>query len=441
MANKTVDQLTTISGAGHSDYFVMYDASESADEKLKKLPVSNFIRTLEVDDMTGTYDVYVDSVSGDDDTGDGSSGSPYETLEGAAAKFKNTILDHNEGWSNLTFKLAKGTYNVPYYGFVPDPMWRTCKIVGTEPVTGRTITSIQSSSGSAGDWSYVLNVSSVTGITAGEYILISDTGGVTDGERLGGCWKITNVDSGNTRLTINVTDWTTSALSGSLTGDFCVLNTIVTGSYDVFVIENSNFTVGDLVCVPPSGGAGIRGINNADIKIWSTLAGFGINPDGETARGVYLDNSFFAVVGGMSSMPVGLCGCSNSIAAWWGSVAQAMSTYEDIYCNGTNGVSIQLAGSSYIHMNGVHAHGSDSSGMVVSDNSMAYCSNNTGLNVINASVNGVEAQLGSFIRFSGAIKNATDDGLVANYGSGIYPTRHSNDSGETYSNNSYIVGY
>jgi hypothetical protein len=47
MANKTVDQLSTLSGININDYFVVYDASETGPEKLKKYSADDFSNLID----------------------------------------------------------------------------------------------------------------------------------------------------------------------------------------------------------------------------------------------------------------------------------------------------------------------------------------------------------------------------------------------------------
>lgn len=80
------------------------------------------------------------------------------------------------------------------------------------------ITSVQSSSGSSGAWSIELNVTSVGTAAVNEYLVVMDTPtGGTNPEYLLGCHPITNVDSGNNRITISSVNQTATAPSGAVT--------------------------------------------------------------------------------------------------------------------------------------------------------------------------------------------------------------------------------
>ena len=77
------------------------------------------------------------------------------------------------------------------------------------------VTSVQSSSGGAGAWSIVLNVSSVANIATGDYVAIYVATGGVNPTYICGCHVVTNVDAGNTRITITSTNLAPTAPSGA----------------------------------------------------------------------------------------------------------------------------------------------------------------------------------------------------------------------------------
>lgn len=98
------------------------------------------------------------------------------------------------------------------------------RIYGT--VISMDITSVQSSSGSSGAWSIILNVTSVGTVAVNEYLAVIDTPtGGTNPEYLLGCHQITDVDSGNSRITISSVNQTATAPSGAVTTTAAVLQT------------------------------------------------------------------------------------------------------------------------------------------------------------------------------------------------------------------------
>lgn len=101
-----------------------------------------------------------------------------------------------------------------------------------------TLTSIQSSSGSAGAYSIVINMDTVAGMAVDDYITIPNATGGTNPERIVGCHKITNVDAVNTRLTITSIN-TTGVPSGAVIGVTYVEKTQIKFPHTTVGIENT----------------------------------------------------------------------------------------------------------------------------------------------------------------------------------------------------------
>lgn len=89
----------------------------------------------------------------------------------------------------------------------------------------RQITSVQSSSGSSGDYSIVLNVFDVDGIVEGDECAISDATGGTNPLALHGTYEITDVDVVNSRITIHST--TATLPSGAVEATLRVYRTVL----------------------------------------------------------------------------------------------------------------------------------------------------------------------------------------------------------------------
>jgi hypothetical protein len=103
-------------------------------------------------------------------------------------------------------------------------------------ITGKTqvsttLTSIQSTSGSLGAYSFVLNVGSVANIAIGDYALIYGTSGGSNPYAVQGCWKITDVDAVNTRITVATTNRKASLPSSTVAGSITIHKNVI--SWDV----------------------------------------------------------------------------------------------------------------------------------------------------------------------------------------------------------------
>ena len=144
-------------------------------------------------------------------------------MNAAYTALMSDVLGNN---ASIDFYLDAGTHSYSIPILVQGPFSAKCNVVGAAPVS-TTVTSVQSSSGSRGAWSFVLNVGSVAGISAGQYAVISATSGGTLPEGLCGCWPITNVNSGSSQITISTPLQSSTIPSGSITGTLVVPQTII----------------------------------------------------------------------------------------------------------------------------------------------------------------------------------------------------------------------
>lgn len=103
MANKQINQLTEKSSVlRDDDLLVVYDSEETGSEKTKKVTVKHHIVPI-VDNLT----LYV-SPTGNDTTGDGSSGNPWATPNQALSWLTNKFISSD---AIVTIQLADGIYN------------------------------------------------------------------------------------------------------------------------------------------------------------------------------------------------------------------------------------------------------------------------------------------------------------------------------------------
>lgn len=176
-----------------------------------------------VEQITSDLTIYVDT-GGNDITGIGDSGDPLATLAGALSFLGPKLISST---ATVTIQIADGTYTAGSATDIAHINGDRINIVG-ENTHDKTLSSIQSSSGSAGAWSIVLNLNSVADIVADDFLLVpgSVTGG-TAPATLWGCWKITNVDSGNTRITVASTGRHATPPSGAVAGTVTVVKTIL----------------------------------------------------------------------------------------------------------------------------------------------------------------------------------------------------------------------
>jgi hypothetical protein len=176
-------------------------------------------------------------MTGNDSTGDGSVSTPWLTLNKALTYLDDYLIAPG---TTVTIQIGDGTYNWTATDTIDHPNGERINIVG-ENTYDISLTSIQSSSGPAGAWSVIINVSSVANAAVNDYLLIpyNVSGGIRP-ETLAGCWIITNVDAVNTRLTVTSTNQHTSAPSGAVAGTVTIVKTVIEydGCDGISVSEN-----------------------------------------------------------------------------------------------------------------------------------------------------------------------------------------------------------
>jgi len=194
--------------------------------------------------------IYV-SVNGNDTTGDGTVNNPYATVGMAMVKTQYFFIDEN---ATLTISIGDGRYIVD-----SQPQMRYSqsahhlKVEGANKVV-TNVTSVISSSGSAGNYSVVLQLSSTANsslISANDYVVISNASSGTNPERLNGCFLVTAVPGAN-QITINSRN-RVGVPSGAISANCDCLKTILSpGSSGgtMSVVPGSVLTIKDLVFTP-----------------------------------------------------------------------------------------------------------------------------------------------------------------------------------------------
>ena len=170
--------------------------------------------------ISSSTNFYV-ATTGNDTTGDGSSGNPWLTVGQALNYLGNFWI--NEA-ATVTIWLADGSYTLTSTINVQHPCGARITIQGTNSYN-TILSSIASSSGSAGAWSYVLNMAIVANIAVGDYMLIKSVSGGTNPLLLCGCHKVTAV--GSSTITVLSTSRYSSAASGVVTGTITNVKTVI----------------------------------------------------------------------------------------------------------------------------------------------------------------------------------------------------------------------
>ena len=163
------------------------------------------------------------ATTGNDTTGDGSNGNPWATIAKALSYLGNYWIP-----STVTVAICvkDGTYSQSSTIVPTHPCGSQIQIVG-QNYYAKSITSVQSTSGSAGAYSIVVNINSVANIAVNDYITIQEATGGTYPRMMVGVHKITNVDAGNSRITFLSCNRSTLLPSGAVTASVNILKTII----------------------------------------------------------------------------------------------------------------------------------------------------------------------------------------------------------------------
>ncbi len=178
-----------------------------------------------------------------------------------------TALVNSAPVNGAVLSLDAGVHNYSALINMPNDFSSHISIYGQPPVQVN-VTSVQSSSGSSGAYSVVLNVSSVAGISTANYALITSASGGTYPYLLEGCWPITNVDAVNSRITISLSVTYPSAPSGAIAATLNALQTVMkfTGCDGFHMWGGASvLNIGNVAIVGDRATAGTSGINLQDL--------------------------------------------------------------------------------------------------------------------------------------------------------------------------------
>jgi hypothetical protein len=175
------------------------------------------------------------ATTGNDITGDGSSGNPWATV-GKAISYLNYFRLN----TTVTINVASGHYNESTIYITNTPSnGLYIRIIGASILT-KNMTSLQSCSGSAGAWSQVLNLNSVAGISVGDFVGVKVISGGTNNAAVYGYCAVTNVDTGNNRITVLNKNYAASTPSGAITATVYVFTTVLNfNSVDGIYIQDA----------------------------------------------------------------------------------------------------------------------------------------------------------------------------------------------------------
>jgi hypothetical protein len=204
-----------------------------ANELTRTTPLSSSNGGSVVDFSAGDKEVWIDFVAAEYRTirpiydsytiTVGASGYDYTTVSAALATLNGRTIMPS---AMVTIEIQDETVVESAQISIVHPNSDRITIAGKTQLS-ITYSSIQSSSGSVGAYTFVLNVSSVAGIAVGHYALIYTASGGSNPNAVLGCWKITDVDAVNTRISVATTNKKASLPSGAVAGGIIIHKSVV----------------------------------------------------------------------------------------------------------------------------------------------------------------------------------------------------------------------
>lgn len=245
------------------------------------------------------------------------SGGNYTSIRSAYAAFtRNNVLPI----ANINLSVAAGTYTDTV------PLTITSRFGGIFSITGadtisHNLTSIVSSSGSAGAYSIVLQLDSVSGMTANQdYIVISNASAGTNPTYMDGVFPVTAVNSGASQITVTSLSRAAVAPSGSVAAAVTDIPTVLkwTGVTGIQVYGQSALQI-DKVIIACDNSANQFGIDEEDVSRLFVPHILGIYNCG---TGGVVVNYNSQLNGGGSGATVAVSGGTNPVFAWGGGQIQ-----------------------------------------------------------------------------------------------------------------------
>lgn len=334
------------------------------------------------------------ATTGNDTTGDGSSGNPWATVGKAI-----TYLNDYRLSASQTINVAAGAYTESTLTIShPDGIY--IKIVGPAYVS-KDILSIQSSSGSSGDRSIILNMSSVSDVSIGDFIRVFGAAGGSNPNVINGIHEITNVDAINTRITIRDYNYYSSAPSGAVAVSSVPIAKArlnFNGGTGIDISSNVNGLLTRIILVNTGTQASSYGIKDTSPMGYSGLVASG---------------------GGMSNW-------DNGIQLAYGklNVATCLISHCAIGAWVSHGGVLNISGGDFIT-------GCSSYGLCATNRATIIYSSN----YLMCNVNAITANMGGYIDVSSSIiANNTTTALFAEHGGFIFAVNAVNTANGTWAN-------
>ena len=251
-------------------------------------------------------------------------------------------LIYNDPVNGVNLNLDAGTHNYSSLLYIGRNQFKGVWINGATPII-TSLTSVASSSGSAGAWSLTLNVASTAGITTGMYAAIYGSSGGTNPTYLEGLFPIIAVGTGT--ITVSTTHRYSVAPSGAVTATVAVLSTILkfTGCDGFDIWDGASALNMGNVAIVGDGTAGKIGLNVQDLGRLNMGGVVGVCGFG----GYNVYSNLNAEINGATLV----CSSSNSIGIYADTGAR-FEFYGEIVSSGNASTGVVASGCSFIRGNG-----------------------------------------------------------------------------------------
>ncbi len=259
--------------------------------------------------------------------------------------------------SFVDIMLASGPDTLAAASVFRHPCGERIRIKGT-PYIQKSISSLQSVTGTPGAYLVTINVGDTTGIATGDYAVVAARGGTGPWQIHSGAWEITNVDTVSNRVTVKNTARNAAFPVTTLTsGTVNVLRTVLHyNGFDGVRVEGSKLGLLQNVMIVGNGAGDFSGINVAghDGVGGSDIIASKMNATGSLVCGEFVGVSGFGANGIVcnhgSSVFANSVACSNN--GKYGFYAAVASAIEARECcgngNGTGGVIADYGGSAWV---------------------------------------------------------------------------------------------
>lgn len=296
------------------------------------------------------------------------SGGDFTTLHDAMAYADQiSTVSASGGYASIGITVDDGTWTEGHslYG----ARHAFLSIAGAHTYT-TNLTSIASNSGTAGNYSFVLNVASTANIAIGDYVIVKATAGTgTNAQALDGVWPVTDVGAGTITIatifngTITGTIGNAVLPSGNVTGTIIDNKTILsfnaqTDGFDVY--DNTMLVLSNVTVVGTDNAHGV-GITSQDSSRLF-LSGVGVST---FSVGV---SAYYAAEINNDSGIVAVSNCHDGFYAYGGA-----------HIGSSSGTSNQLISASNYYGIEAYEHGSvDAAFSSVAGTNIPYYSKNNG---------------------------------------------------------------